>query len=228
MHIVTHEWRVTTTHMMVRQRGVTAERSELPWIIFLGTLFHVIITRTRTDLTFLSRLGSTICITNFGSHNPIVLYWIPCYMEPCYKGSLLYWVYILKCMGSMKVILQILSWAGKALIHSMAADGLTTGARVPAAMVLTKFIWNILVSAAWKADCHGYGKFLDTIWWLEVESTLDHSGNHLLSDSIDWTIQCWHVVSKILSFHTDALSWPSKYTRTMGGAVSLVNIVLFK
>ena len=41
----------------------------------VGTLFHVIITRMGTDLIFLSRLGSTICFTNFGSHNPIVLYW---------------------------------------------------------------------------------------------------------------------------------------------------------
>ena len=54
------------------------------------TLFHVIITRTGTDLIFLSRLGSTICFTNFGSHDPIVLYWNPWYTEPCYKGSLLY------------------------------------------------------------------------------------------------------------------------------------------
>ena len=56
----------------------------------LVTLFHVIITRTGTDLIFLSRLGSTICFTNFGSHDPIVLYWNPWYTEPCYKGSLLY------------------------------------------------------------------------------------------------------------------------------------------
>ena len=54
------------------------------------TLFHVIITRTGTDIIFLSRLGSTICFTNFGSHDPIVLYWNPWYTEPCYKGSLLY------------------------------------------------------------------------------------------------------------------------------------------
>ena len=54
------------------------------------TLFHVIITRMGTDLIFLSRLGSTICFTNFGSHDPIVLYWNPWYTEPCYKGSLLY------------------------------------------------------------------------------------------------------------------------------------------
>ena len=57
----------------------------------VGTLFHVIITRMGTDLIFLSRLGSTICFTNFGSHNPIVLYWNPWYTEPCYKGSLLYY-----------------------------------------------------------------------------------------------------------------------------------------
>ena len=56
----------------------------------VGTLFHVIITRMGTDLIFLSRLGSTICFTNFGSHDPIVLYWNPWYTEPCYKGSLLY------------------------------------------------------------------------------------------------------------------------------------------
>ena len=56
----------------------------------VGTLFHVIITRTVTDLIFLSRLGSTICFTDFGSHDPIVLYWNPWYTEPCYKGSLLY------------------------------------------------------------------------------------------------------------------------------------------
>ena len=54
------------------------------------TLFHVIITRMGTDLIFLSRLGSTICFTSFGSHDPIVLYWNPWYTEPCYKGSLLY------------------------------------------------------------------------------------------------------------------------------------------
>ena len=41
----------------------------------VGTLFHMIITRMGTDLIFLSRLGSTICFTNFGSHDPIVLYW---------------------------------------------------------------------------------------------------------------------------------------------------------
>ena len=56
----------------------------------VGTLFHVIITRMGTDLIFLSRQGSTICFTNFGSHDPIVLYWNPWYTEPCYKGSLLY------------------------------------------------------------------------------------------------------------------------------------------
>ena len=56
----------------------------------VGTLFHVIITRMGTDLIFLSRLGSSICFTNFGSHDPIVLYWNPWYTEPCYKGSLLY------------------------------------------------------------------------------------------------------------------------------------------
>ena len=56
----------------------------------VGTLFHVIITRMGTDLIFLSWLGSTICFTNFGSHDPIVLYWNPWYTELCYKGSLLY------------------------------------------------------------------------------------------------------------------------------------------
>ena len=59
----------------------------------VGTLFHVIITRMGTDLIFLSRLGSTICFTNFGSHDPIVLYWNPWYTEPCYKGSLLYYFF---------------------------------------------------------------------------------------------------------------------------------------
>ena len=59
-------------------------------ISLVGTLFHVIITRMGTDLIFLSRLGSTICFTNFGSHDPIVLFWNPWYTEPCYKGSLLY------------------------------------------------------------------------------------------------------------------------------------------
>ena len=58
------------------------------------TLFHVIITRTGTNLIFLSRLGSTICFTNFGSHDTIVLYWNPWYTEPCYKGSLLYHFFV--------------------------------------------------------------------------------------------------------------------------------------
>ena len=34
--------------------------------------------------------GSTFCSKNFGGHDPIVLYWNPCYTEPCYKGSLQY------------------------------------------------------------------------------------------------------------------------------------------
>ena len=66
------------------------------------TLFHII-TRTGTDLIFLSRLGSTICFTNFGSHDPIVLYWNPWYTEPCYKGSLLY-IYIFPVFISIKLL----------------------------------------------------------------------------------------------------------------------------
>ena len=69
--------------------AVTFERSELPWIFFWGTLFRMTITHTGADLMFLSRLGSTISFTNFGSHDTIVLYWILWYTEPCYKGSLL-------------------------------------------------------------------------------------------------------------------------------------------
>ena len=53
-------------------------------------MFYVMITRTGADLMFHGRLGSTICFTNFGSHDPIVLYWISWYTESCYKGSLLY------------------------------------------------------------------------------------------------------------------------------------------
>ena len=90
MPILSDQLRVTMTHMMVGPRGVAVERSELPWISFWGTLFHVMITRTGTDLMFLSLLGSTICFTNFGSHDPIVLFWIQCYMEQWYKESLLY------------------------------------------------------------------------------------------------------------------------------------------
>ena len=60
--------------------------SELPWILFLGTLFHVKITCTGADFT----TGIHNCFTNFGSYDPIVLYWNPWYTEPCYKGSLLY------------------------------------------------------------------------------------------------------------------------------------------
>ena len=53
-------------------------------------MFYVMITRTGADLMFHGRLGSTICFTNFGSHDPIVLYCISWYTESCYKGSLLY------------------------------------------------------------------------------------------------------------------------------------------
>ena len=79
----------------------------------VGTLFHVIITRMGTDLIFLSRLGSTICFTNFGSHDPIVLYWNLWYTEPCYKGSLLYLLIILSakidhvCSGLNGLILGL-------------------------------------------------------------------------------------------------------------------------
>ena len=93
MAIVSYQRRVTTTYMMTvgsRSWEVGATVNSL-----VVTLFHAIITRTGTDLIFLSRLGSTICFTNFGSHDPIVLYWNPWYTVPCYKGSLLYF-YILK------------------------------------------------------------------------------------------------------------------------------------
>ena len=53
-----------------------------------GSRFH--------DQEPISRSGSTICFTNFGSHDPVVLYWNPWYTELCYKGSLLYLCFSLK------------------------------------------------------------------------------------------------------------------------------------
>ena len=82
-------WRVMPTPMMVRPWRVTVERLELPWILFWGTIFQMIMTCTGTDLMFLSRLGSTIQFMSFESHDPIMPNWIPCYTEPYYKGSLL-------------------------------------------------------------------------------------------------------------------------------------------
>ena len=87
MPIVSYQWRVTTTHdgKTAWSHSWEVEASTVNSLV--GTLFHVIITRMGTDLIFLSRLGSTICVTNFRSHEPR-------YTEPCYKGSVLY-LYIL-------------------------------------------------------------------------------------------------------------------------------------
>ena len=60
------------------------------WNSLFRRRLHIIITHTRANLMLHGWLGSMICFMNFGSHDPIVLYWIPCNTEPCYEGSLLY------------------------------------------------------------------------------------------------------------------------------------------
>ena len=60
--------------------------------------------------------GSTICFTNFGSHDPIVLHWNPWYTEPCYKGSLLYVVNLVAPSDTVwrhktwSTLVQALAW----------------------------------------------------------------------------------------------------------------------
>ena len=81
--VLPYQWRVTTTHMMVRPWGVAVERSKLPWILLWGHF-------SRDNNTHGNRFN--IFFTT-GIHNLLHEFWEPwpnrAILEPVVYGTVL-------------------------------------------------------------------------------------------------------------------------------------------